>query len=119
MSTILPVSYVAATNPAGTETPSGSAVMRKILLKGYVDKNSNFISFMTDENGVGDFYLYNPETGSFQIYRPADRRAEILYKYMFEVFLIISIIEAVSLIITVYMVRKIISDKANPRPKRV
>ena len=69
--------------------------------------------------GVGDFYLYNPETGSFQIYRPADRRAEILYKYMFEVFLIISIIEAVSLIITVYMVRKIISDKANPRPKRV
>ena len=38
---------------------------------------------------------------------------------MFEVFLIISIIEAVSLIITVYMVRMIISDKANPRPKRV
>ena len=44
---------------------------------------------------------------------------EILYKYMFEVFLIISIIEAVSLIITVYMVRRIIADKANPRPKRV
>lgn len=104
----VPSGFVSATYDTG-----------KIVLKGYVDKNSNFICFMTDENGVGDFYLYNPETGSFQIYRPADRRPEILYKYMFEVFLIISIIEAVSLIITVYMVRKIISDKANPRPKRV
>ncbi len=104
----VPSGFVAATYDTG-----------RIVLKGYVDKNSNFICFMTDENGVGDFYLYNPETGSFQIYRPADRRPEILYKYMFEVFLIISIIEAVSLIITVYMVRKIISDKANPRPKRV
>ena len=109
--------------PEGVQVPAGFVAATydtgRIVLKGYVDKNSNFISFMIDENGAGDFYLYNPETGSFQIYRPADRRAEILYKYMFEVFLIISIIEAVSLIITVYMVRKIISDKANPRPKRV
>ena len=104
----VPAGFVAATYDTG-----------RITLKGYVDKNSNFICFMKDENGVGDFYLYNPETGSFQIYRPADRRPEILYKYMFEVFLIISIIEAVSLIITVYMVRRIIADKANPRPKRV
>ena len=104
----VPAGFVAATYDTG-----------RIKLKGYVDKNSNFICFMTDENGVGDFYLYNPETGSFQIYRPADRRPEILYKYMFEVFLIIAIIEAVSLIITVYMVRRIIADKANPRPKRV
>ena len=109
--------------PENVQVPSGFVAATydtgRIVLKGYVDKNSNFISFMTDETGVGDFYLYNPETGSYQIYRPADRRAEILYKYMFEVFLIIAIIEAVSLIITVYMVRKIISDKANPRPKRV
>ncbi|MBR3464211.1 MAG: cadherin-like beta sandwich domain-containing protein [Clostridiales bacterium] len=104
----VPAGFVAAVYDTG-----------RIKFKGYVDKNSNFICFMKDENGVGDFYLYNPETGSFQIYRPADRRPEILYKYMFEVFLIISIIEAVSLIITVYMVRRIIADKANPRPKRV
>ena len=104
----VPAGFVAATYDTG-----------RIVLKGYADKNSNFICFMTDENGIGDFYLYNPETGSFQLYRPADRRTEILYKYMFEVFLIIAIIEAVSLIITIYMVRKIISDKANPRPKRV
>ena len=109
--------------PENVQVPAGfvAAVYNtgRIALRGYVDKNSNFICFMVDENGVGDFYLYNPETGSFQIYRPADRRPEILYKYMFEVFLIISIIEAVSLIITVYMVRRIIADKANPRPKRV
>lgn len=104
----VPAGFVAATYDTG-----------RIVLKGYADKNSNFICFLVDENGIGDFYIYNPETGSFQLYRPADRRAEILYKYMFEVFLIIAIIEAVSLIITVYMVRKIISDKANPRPKRV
>ncbi|MBR5181333.1 MAG: cadherin-like beta sandwich domain-containing protein [Clostridiales bacterium] len=104
----VPAGFVSATYNTG-----------RIVLKGYVDKNSNFICFMIDENGIGDFYLYNPENGSFQIYRPADRRPEILYKYMFEVFLIISIIEAVSLIITVYMVRRIIADKANPRPKRV
>ena len=109
--------------PENVQVPSGFVAATyntgRIVLKGYVDKNSNFICFMIDENGAGDFYLYNPETGSFQIYRPADRRPEILYKYMFEVFLIISIIEAVSLIITVYMVRRIIADKANPRPKRV
>lgn len=104
----VPAGFVAATYNTG-----------RIQLKGYVDKDSNFICFMIDENGAGDFYLYNPETGSFQLYRPADRRPEILYKYMFEVFLIIAIIEAVSLIITVYMVRRIITDKANPRPKRV
>lgn len=104
----VPVGFVSAIYDSG-----------RIRLKGYTDKNSNFICYMTDENGVGDFYLYNPETGSFQLYRPADRRPEILYKYMFEVFLIIAIIEAVSLIITVYMVRRIIADKANPRPKRV
>jgi hypothetical protein len=104
----VPAGFVAATYDTG-----------RIVLKGYADKNSNFICCLVDENGSGDFYIYNPETGSFQLYRPADRRAEILYKYMFEVFLIIAIIEAVSLIITVYMVRKIISDKANPRPKRV
>lgn len=109
--------------PENIQVPAGfvSAIYDsgRIHLRGYVDKNSNFICFMTDENGVGDFYLYNPETGSFQLYRPADKRPEILYKYMFEVFLIIAIIEAVSLIITVYMVRRIIADKANPRPKRV
>ena len=104
----IPAGFVGATYDTG-----------KVVLKGYVDKNSNFICFMIDENGIGDYYLYNPETGSFQIYRPVDKRPEILYKYMFEIFLIISIIEAVSLIITVYMVRRIISDKANPRPKRV
>ncbi len=104
----VPAGFVAATYDTG-----------RIVLKGYADKNSNFICFLVDENGIGDFYIYNPENGSFQLYRPADRRPEILYKYMFEVFLIIAIIEAVSLIITVYMVRKIISDKANPRPKRV
>ena len=109
--------------PEGVAVPKGFVAATydtgRIVLRGYVDKNSNFICFMTDENGIGDFYLYNPETGSFQIYRPADRRAETLYKYMFKVFLIIAIIEAVSLVITVYMVRKIIADKASPRPKRV
>lgn len=104
----VPAGFVAATYDTG-----------RIVLRGYVDKSSNFICFLIDENGAGDFYLYNPETGSFLLYRPADRRPEILYKYMFEVFLIIAIIEAVSLIITVYMVRRIIADKANPRPKRV
>jgi len=89
------------------------------ILTGYVNEDSEFICYLTDETGIGNFYLYNPEDGTFQLYKPADKRAAILFEYLFNVFLIISIIESVIIVIMVYLVRRIFVDKTNPRPKRV
>lgn len=90
-----------------------------VVLTGYVNEDKEFICYLTDETGIGNFYLYNPEDGTFQLYKPADKRAAILFEYLFNIFLIISIIESVIIVIIVYLVRRIFIDKTSPRPKRV
>ena len=104
----IPDGFTAATFTNGT-----------VVLSGYANEDSEFICYLTDETGIGNFYLYNPEDGTFQLYKPADKRAEILFEYLFNVFLIVSIIESVIIVIIVYLVRRIFVDKTNPRPKRV
>ena len=104
----VPDGFTAATFDTGTT-----------VLTGYVNEDSEFICYLTDETGIGNFYLYNPEDGTFQLYKPADKRAAILFEYLFNVFLIVSIIESVIIVIMVYLVRRIFVDKTNPRPKRV
>ena len=84
-----------------------------------VYKEGDFIVYLTDENGSRDFYYYDKLSGSISLYRFADKKAEILYSYLFDVFLVIAIIEAVIITITVYIVRRMVSERTNPRPKRV
>ena len=107
-SVAIPDGFIPATFNTGT-----------VVLSGYANEDSEFICYLTDEQGIGNFYLYNPEDGTFQLYKPADRRAGILFEYLFNVFLVISIIESVIIVIIVYLVRRIFVDKTNPRPKRV
>ena len=66
---------------------------------------------MAEENGNADFYLINNPNGSISLYRFADKKAEILYSYLFDVFLVIAIIEAVIITITVYIVRRMVSGR--------
>ena len=81
--------------------------------------SSLFICYLSDENGHGDFYRVDQIDGSIDLYRFADKKAELLYSYLFDVFLVIAIIEAVIVTISVYIIRRMVSDRTNPRPKRV
>ena len=90
-----------------------------MMLYGYANEEGDFICYLSDENGNADFYHINQTDGSINLYRFADKKAELLYSYLFDVFLVITIIEAVIITITVYIVRRLVSDRTNPRPKRV
>ena len=90
-----------------------------IILSGYENEEGEFICYFVDDSGNGDFYYYEKSTGAISRYRFADKKAELLYSYLFDVFLVIAIIEAVIITITVYIVRRMVSDRTNPRPKRV
>jgi uncharacterized protein YxeA len=90
-----------------------------MILSGYGNKDGDFILYLSDENGNKDFYYYNRIDGSLSVYRFADKKAEVLYTYLFDVFLVIAIIEAVIITIALYIIRKMVSDRTNPRPKRV
>ena len=90
-----------------------------MVLSGYVNAEGDFICYLQDENGKADFYYFDFTDGSISLYRFADKKAEILYSYLFDVFLVIAIIEAVIITITVYIVRRMVSGRTNPRPKRV
>lgn len=90
-----------------------------MVLSGYQNKDGDFICYLSDEHGEGDFYYYNRKDGSISLYRFADKKAELLYSFLFDVFLVIAIIEAVIIIITAYIIRKMVSERTNPRPKRV
>ena len=86
---------------------------------GYENGDGDFICYLADENGKADFYFIDKTDGSISLYRFADKRAELLYSYLFDVFLVIAIIEAVIITVTTYIVRRMVSDRTNPRPKRV
>ena len=89
------------------------------VLTGYVNGDGDFICYFVDENGNADFYHINKTDGSISLYRFADKRAELLYSYLFDVFLVIAIIEAVIITIIAYILRRMVSGRTNPRPKRV
>ena len=65
------------------------------------------------------FYYVDKTDNSLSVYRFADKKAELLYSYLFDVFLVIAIIEAVIITITTYIVKRMVSERTNPRPKRV
>ena len=90
-----------------------------MVLSGYINDDGEFICYLSDENGNGDFYFYDQTNGSISLYRFADKKAELLYSYLFDVFLVIAIIEAVIITVTVYVLKSIVSSRTNPRPKRV
>ena len=90
-----------------------------MILQGYENGDGDFIIYLIEEDGSGDFFYLDKTTGSVSRYRFADKKAELLYSYLFDVFLVIAIIEAVIVTISVYIIRRMVSDRTNPRPKRV
>ena len=90
-----------------------------MILSGYENSDGDFICYLSDDSGHADFYYFDKRDGTISRYRFADKKAELLYSYLFDVFLVIAIIEAVIITITVYIVRRMVSGRTNPRPKRV
>ena len=90
-----------------------------VVLEGYSNSEGVFIAYMVDEAGNQAFYRYDPESGQFVDYKTVDRTAERIYGLFFRIFMVISLIESLIIIGTVYLVRRIIANKNNPRPRRV
>ena len=90
-----------------------------VALQGYSNSEGVFIAYMQDEAGNAAFYRYDPESGQFVDYKTVDRTAERIYGLFFRIFMVISLIESLIIIGTVYLVRRIIANKNNPRPRRV
>ena len=112
-----------------TEVPNGIIIPEEFkpavltsgdtIISGFANPDGDFICYLVDENGNADFYHINRSDGSISLYRFADKRAELLYSYLFDVFLVIAIIEAVIITIIAYILRRMVSGRTNPRPKRV
>jgi len=90
-----------------------------VVLQGYSNAEGVFIAYMQDEAGATAFYRYDAESGQFVDYKTVDRTAERIYGLFFRIFMVISLIESLIIIGTVYLVRRIIANKNNPRPRRV
>ena len=90
-----------------------------VVLQGYSNSEGVFIAYMQDEAGNAAFYRYDTESGQFVDYKTVDRTAERIYGLFFRIFMVISLIESLIIIGTVYLVRRIIANKNNPRPRRV
>ena len=88
-------------------------------IQGYKNSAGDFICFLVDEQGNGDFYQYEQENDTFYKYVKPDNSRELMYRFLFTVSFIAAVTEAVIIIIIVTLVRKLIADKSTPRPKRV
>lgn len=90
-----------------------------LIIPGYINNDGDLICYLSDEEGKCEFYYYDKNDNSISMYRFADKRAELLYSFLFDVFLVIAIIEAVIIIVAAYIVKRMVSERTNPRPKRV
>ena len=109
--------------PKGVDIPSG--LTKEIFeingteIDGYVDSDGSHICYMKDEQGLGGFYIYSEFDGRFQEYNPELKTDEMVYKFFFHVFSIISALEAVIIVVTIFIVRNSVRRRKSPRPKRV
>ena len=88
-------------------------------VSGFRDKEGAFIVYLKDENGNSGFFRFDEETGMFYEYVQVDRTAEKIFRILFRVFMWVAIIESVMIVVIIYVVRRVIKKKTQPRPKRV
>jgi len=86
---------------------------------GYVNKNGDFIKYFTDDTGVSDFYYFDKSTETFYLYKSVDKTGEQVYRILFYIFLLTTVIEAIFIVVITYVIRRVVLNRTNPRPKRV
>lgn len=112
-----------ASIPVGVKVPDGfeKTVFKygDLNISGYVNDDGELICYFTDENGDGRFYLFDQETQDFYAFKPADKTFESLYRVLFIVFLVITIIEAGMIFLVTNTVKRLAKERVNPKPRRV
>lgn len=88
-------------------------------IEGFANSEGIFICYMVDETGAGAFYRYNEGTGEFLEYLAVDKTETTVYRFFFHLFLFATAVEAVIIVLIVFIVRQNIVKRRNPRPKRV
>lgn len=124
-STVIMVGHVLVSTPVpqGVDAPRGfteqSYEINGNEMEGYVDKDGDFITYMTDDTGNSSFYYYDPNLGEFFKYESVERTAENVYRSLFYLFITVSVLQSIFIVAMTYAIRKIFNNRANPRPKRV
>ena len=90
-----------------------------ILYTGYTDAEGRFVCYLADEAGEADFYSYDEVDHIFVRYVPVDRTAQKAYSALLTVFMITTAVEALFLVVIVIIVHRVLSQRKNPKPRRV
>lgn len=90
-----------------------------VQMQGFINRDGQFICYMRDDEGNGSFYYYDTETGHFYLYKSVEQTAERVYRNMFYLFILLSVLQSIFIVIMTYAIRKVINNRTNPRPKRV
>ncbi len=113
----------AAEVPDDVRIPSGykpgSVVIEDTEMMGYINKYGSFIKYFIDDTGASGFYYYDFNAQRFYNYLSVDKTAENVYMTLFYVFLSTTVIESIFIVIIAYVTRRLITNRNNPRPKRV
>ena len=109
--------------PKGVTAPKGFMSVKVWIegreYKGFVNASGTVIFYLEIENGSKGFYEYHQDTQSFSKYEGDDNKTDKIYNVLFHICLIIAIVEALLIIIIVYVVRRFRKERVNPRPRRV
>ncbi len=103
--------------PRGFEP--GSANVGETIMQGYLNDDGNFITYMCDDSGNSSFYYYDPAEGRFFEYKSVERTAERVYRNLFYLFIALSVLQSAFIVVMTYLIRKVVNNRTNPRPKRV
>ena len=88
-------------------------------MEGYINDDGNFIAYMCDDTGNSSFYYYDPADEHFYEYKSVERTTERVYRNLFYLFLGLSVLQSGFIVVMTYIIRKVVNNRANPRPKRV
>lgn len=97
----------------------GSLEINGVVMDGYLNDEGAFLAYMSDDSGNSSFYYYDQDTQKFYEYKTVEQTAERVYRSMFYLFIVISVLQSSFIVIMTYAVRKVINNRSNPRPKRV
>ena len=74
---------------------------------------------MRDDAGNSSFYFYDPDTHRFYEYKSVEQTAERVYRNLFYLFILLSVLQSIFIVVMTYGIRKVVNNRTNPRPKRV
>ena len=98
---------------------AGTCEIDGVEMQGFVNRDGNFICYMCDDTGNCSFHYYDPDTGRFYEYKSVEQTAERVYRNMFYLFILLSVLQSIFIVIMTYAIRKVVNNRTNPRPKSV